>query len=294
MFEQLYSHLSACDLCPRQCRVDRTQGQLGWCRAGLDLEVAYSGPHHGEEPPLSGTQGSGTIFVQHCTMACVFCQNWQISQKDNNQPESKIDLSKIKSCHNINLVSPTQYLPQLLQAVEEIALPIVYNTNGYERVEILQELSGKVAIYLPDIKYADNALAKQYSKTADYVEYNQAALREMFAQVGLLQTDADGIAKRGLIVRHLVLPGQIENSKRCLDFIASLSTEITVSLMAQYSPQYQAARYPELDRKLTRAEYERIVDYAGVLGLENCFVQDLESQDVFLPDFNGAVPFADQ
>jgi putative pyruvate formate lyase activating enzyme len=197
----------------------------------------------------------------------------------------------VRACHNINLVSPTQYLPQLLKAVEGIQLPIVYNTNGYERVEILKELEGVISVYLPDIKYADNALAKKYSKTDDYVEYNQAAIREMYRQVGLLQTDADGVAMRGLIVRHLVLPGHIENSKACLDFIASLDKEITVSIMAQYSPQYQAERYPEIDRKLNLQEYETIIDYAHNLGLENCFVQDLESQEAFLPDFSGSQPF---
>ena len=293
MFEQLYSRLKSCDLCPRQCGVDRTRGELGWCRAGLDLQTAYVGPHHGEEPPISGTKGSGTIFACHCTMGCVFCQNWQISQgeKKDRGTHSSSGFPNIQNCHNINLVSPTQYLPQLLKAVQGINLPIVYNTNGYERVEILKELEGIVSVYLPDIKYSDNALAKKYSQTADYVEYNQAALREMFRQVGLLQTDAQGIATRGLIVRHLVLPGLLENSKRCLDFIAGLSKEIAVSIMAQYSPQYQAERYPELNRKLTAAEYAEIVDYANDLGLENCFVQDLESQDAFVPDFTESQPF---
>lgn len=296
MIEKMLQHLKHCDLCPRQCGADRTRGELGWCRAGLNLELAYVGPHHGEEPPISGTRGSGTIFACQCTMGCVFCQNWQISQgkKNDRGTQRSSGFSSIRNCHNVNLVSPTQYLPQLLNAVKEITLPIVYNTNGYERVEILRELDGVVAIYLPDMKYSDNVLAKKYSKTSDYVEYNQAALREMFRQVGLLQVDEDGIAIRGLIVRHLVLPGQLDNSKRCLDFIAGLSTEMTVSIMAQYSPQYQAERFPELNRKLDATEYAEIVDYAHNLGLKNCFVQELESQNAFVPNFSESQPFENQ
>lgn len=300
MFEQLYSRLKSCDLCPRCCGVDRTRGELGWCRAGLELQVAYVGPHHGEEPPISGTKGSGTIFANHCTMGCVFCQNWQISaspptpllkERGDREAVGEDWGEALMNCHNLNLVSPTQYLPQLLKFIQGINLPIVYNTNGYERVEILKELENVVSIYLPDIKYSDNALAEKYSKTADYVKYNQAALREMFRQVGLLQLDKDGIAVRGLIVRHLVLPGYLENSKRCLDFIASINKEITVSIMAQYAPQYKACEFPEIDRKLSQAEYAEIVAYAEHLGLDNCFIQELESQNVFVPDFTELQPF---
>ena len=270
------------------------RGELGFCQAGADLELSYIGVHHGEEPPISGTKGSGTIFAYHCTMGCVFCQNWQISQGGKNTNSgivSDFGLSKIQNGHNINLVSPTQYAPQLFKLIEGTALPVVYNTNGYERVEILRELAGHVAIYLPDMKYSDNALALKYSKTANYVEYNQAAIAEMFTQVGLLQTDAQGIAIQGLIVRHLVLPGQVENSKHCLDFIAQLNPEITVSVMAQYAPQYKSCDYPEIDRKLSGKEYSEIVAYAEKLGLENCYIQELESQDVYVPDFTALQPF---
>jgi putative pyruvate formate lyase activating enzyme len=289
--EKLYEMLGSCRLCPRACGINRLSGEKGFCKAGSELELAYVGPHQGEEPPISGIKGSGTIFLKHCTMSCVFCQNWQISQETNNIKSETQNFASLQNTHNLNLVSPTQYLPHVLELISDTKLPIVYNTNGYDSVDVLTLLDGIVDIYLPDIKYGDNALAKKYSRTDNYVEYNQAALREMYRQVGLLQTDADGIAVRGMIIRHLVLPGHLENSKRCLDFIAGLSTELTVSIMAQYSPQYEAARYPEINRKITAEEYAEIVDYAGSLGLENCFVQEPESQEVFLPDFERDKPF---
>jgi putative pyruvate formate lyase activating enzyme len=280
--KKLSALLGACRLCPRACGVNRLAGERGYCGAGKELEVAYIGPHHGEEPPISGTLGSGTIFLKHCTMRCVFCQNWQISAAaPGNGRDNALPLDKIKNCHNINLVSPTQYLPQILDAIRDIDLPIVYNTNGYDSVEVLRLLDGIVDTYLPDIKYSDNALAKKYSDTPDYVEYNQKAIAEMFRQAG----------PKKLIVRHLVLPGLIENSKDCLDFIARLSPDITVSIMCQYSPQYQADRFPEINRKLTSEEYATVVEYAENLGLENCFVQEMTSQDVFVPDFEKQNPF---
>lgn len=301
----MVERLQACDLCPRKCGVNRLDGELGFCQAGLQAEISYVGPHHGEEPPISGTNGSGTVFFKHCTMQCVFCQNWQISQTPPPRLDSArrppsprerglggealaerfLYLQKL-GVHNLNLVSPTQYVPQIVEALsiaveQGFNLPIVYNTNGYESVEILKLLDGIIDIYLPDIKYADNIQAQKYSHTKDYVKFNRPAIEEMYRQVGLTS----------LIVRHLVLPEDISGSKNCLDFLAGISKDLTVSIMAQYSPQYKAERYPVINRRITEAEYDSVVEYAAALGLDNTYVQEFSSQEVFLPDFQKDQPF---
>ena len=269
------------------------------------MQISYAGLHRGEEPPISGTRGSGTIFFAGCNLCCVFCQNHQISQ--DFQPSQMTTLTTDglaaemlrladAGAHNINLVSPSHVVFQAADAIvaakdRGLAIPIVYNSNGYDSVDALRQIRGLVDIYLPDIKYLSNDLAQRYSAAADYADIIPGALREMLDQVGHLELDNNGIARRGLLVRHLVLPGCVENSRRCLAFLAQLSPAIYVSIMSQYSPQYRATRYPEINRPLTVPEYDEVTDYAIELGLENAFIQELGSRDRYLPDFNLDRPF---
>ncbi|MDD5043146.1 MAG: radical SAM protein [Patescibacteria group bacterium] len=300
-------HLSACDLCPRKCGVNRWAGETGFCRAGAEMEIAYIGLHRGEEPPLSGSRGSGAIFFSHCNLRCPYCQNWQISHKDQAETgdkefmsakdlAEKILLLQKQGAHNINFVSPAHYIPQILEslvcAVEcGFNLPIVYNTNGYDNLDSLKLLAGVVDIYLPDIKYSDNAVAGKYSRAYNYVEANRAAITEMYRQVGDLKLDKNGIAKKGLIVRHLVLPEDLAGSSASLNFLAGLSPQIYLSLMAQYSPCHRAGEYPELNRRINSAEYEKVKNETEQLGFKNGWAQDLESSEVFKPDFTKSEPF---
>lgn len=314
--------LTRCECCPRRCGVDRLAGKTGFCRVGGDIPLAHAGLHFGEEPPISGSRGSGTIFFAGCNLRCAFCQNWQISQEFDtrwNAPAGRVqsvhgvpappksltpaeladEMLRLQSegAHNINFVSPSHMIFQMADAIQAarakgLTIPVVYNSNGYDSVEALRQIRGLVDIYLPDMKYMDNAPGQKFSAVADYADVIPGVLREMLDQVGLLKIGDDGIAKRGLLVRHLVLPGQIENSKACLKFLAELNPEITVSIMSQYSPQYKACGIPELNRTLTAEEYDGITDYALELGLENAFIQTLESQETYLPDFDQTTPFA--
>jgi putative pyruvate formate lyase activating enzyme len=287
--------------------VNRLKGELGVCRAGALPEVASYCVHHGEEPVISGDRGSGTIFFAHCSLRCVFCQNFEISQgvgyeardmryEGEKLAEVMLELQG-KGVHNINLVSPTHYAPQIARALDlarkkGLKLPIVYNTGGYDSLELLKELAGKVDIYLPDLKYFDDEKALKYSGAENYVETAKAGIEEMFRQVGNLQgVGSSGIGSRGILVRHLVLPDNLSNSFEVLDFLAALSKDMWISLMSQYSPQHRAGEFPELDRKLTPAEYQRVIDHAEKLGLHNLYVQELASSEVFLPDFGQNDPF---
>ncbi len=301
----LVTQLSSCTCCPRDCKVDRLAGQFGFCRVRDGIQISHIGLHFGEEPPISGTKGSGTIFFAGCNLRCVFCQNYQISQEFRHFPTRTLTTEELASemlrlqeagAHNINFVSPSHMIFQMAEAIQAargrgLTIPIVYNTNGYDAVDALRQIRGLVDIYLPDIKYMDDGFGKQFSAVRDYAEVIPEVLREMLAQVGHLQMDEDGIATRGLLVRHLVLPGCLENSRKCLDFLAELSRDTFISIMSQYSPQYKADRYPAINRKLTQAEYDEITDYALDLGLENAFVQELESQEQCLPDFAQERPF---
>ncbi|MDR1322845.1 MAG: radical SAM protein [Candidatus Margulisbacteria bacterium] len=300
---ELLKLASPCRLCPRQCGVDRLSGARGFCQAGKELLVSYIGKHHGEEPPLSGSNGSGTVFFGHCTMSCVFCQNWQISQAHRElrpitPEELAAELLRLQNeqAHNINLVSPTQYAPWIIEALtlakqSGLTIPVVYNTNGYESMEILALLAKHVDIYLPDLKYADNISAARYSQTANYVESNLAAVKFMLKQKGLLQLKND-LAVRGVIVRHLVLPSLIKESKEILTALHSLNPDISISLMSQYTPRHQAQNISALNRRLSADEYTEVVEYAAALGLENVWTQELSSQDILAPDFSAAKPFA--
>ncbi len=277
---EAYTRMEDCDLCPRYCRVNRRQTLKGVvCRTGELAVVHGYGPHYGEENPLRGVDGSGTIFFTWCNLRCVFCQNWEISQKGEGRevtPETlagmMLDLQR-QGCHNINLVTPSHVVPQILAATllaarRGLRLPLVYNTGGYDSPEALALLDGVVDIYMPDLKYGDSATAHRYSHVRNYWEVNQAAVREMHRQVGDLALDGYGLARRGLLVRHLVLPGDLANTETVLAFLArEISTDTYLNLMDQYHPCYKAFEEPPLDRSLTREEYEQVLRLAEEYGL---------------------------
>lgn len=278
--QEAQAHLARCDLCPRYCRVDRRVSAAGaLCRTGARALVHSYGPHHGEEDPLRGRRGSGTIFFAWCNLRCVFCQNWDISQKGIGREVTADELARIMlelqamGCHNINLVSPSHVVAQILAAVavaaaQGLRLPLVYNTGGYDSPEALQLLDGVVDIYMPDIKYADPENARRYSRARDLVAVSRAAVREMHRQVGDLVLDEDGIARRGLLVRHLVLPGDVAGSAQVMEFLArEISRDSYVNLMDQYRPCYRADRYPPLDRAPTPDEYAEALASARSAGL---------------------------
>ncbi len=268
-------HMEDCDLCARYCHVDRKHTLRGVvCRTGELASVSSWGPHHGEEDCLRGWRGSGTVFFAWCNMRCVFCQNWAISWKGDGEEKTPAELADIMlglqamGCHNINLVSPSHVVAQVIAAVaiaagQGLTLPLVYNSGGYDSIEALRLLDGIVDIYMPDMKYGDAELARKYSHTPDYVGANQAAVREMHRQVGDLELTADGIARRGLLVRHLVLPAGIAGSDEVMRFLAEeISSNTYVNIMDQYRPAYRAAEYPELNRPITRAEYAAALEAA--------------------------------
>jgi len=275
--EKLYQILEHCTLCARRCGVDRTRDEVGFCRSGMQLKVSSFFPHFGEEPPLRGTHGSGTIFLSHCNLRCVYCQNWEISHLEEGELMTEEELSQAmlylqrRGCHNINFVTPTHFAPQLIRAVKLAAergleIPIVWNCGGYESVEVIRLLEGIVDIYMPDIKYGDEESARKYSAAPDYFEVAKEVLREMHRQVGDLVIER-GLAVRGLLIRHLVLPNGLAGSEKVLEFIAELSRDSYVNIMDQYYPAYRAFEYPELARRITSAEYREVVELARRLGL---------------------------
>lgn len=275
-----YRHLEDCDLCARYCCVNRRKGIEGAvCRTGERAVVASYGAHHGEEDPLRGSAGSGTIFFSWCNLRCVFCQNWDISQRGVGrevEPREIADMMlalQAQGCHNINFVSPSHVVAQIIAAVADAAarglrLPLVYNTGGYDSPEALALLEGIIDIYMPDMKYGDSALARRYSKVRNYVEVNRAAVKEMHRQVGDLVLDDNGIAQRGLLVRHLVMPHSIAGTGEVLAFLASdVSRNTYLNLMDQYRPAYRVDEFPELDRPITREEYPGALAIAARHGL---------------------------
>jgi len=305
MNQPFSNQLVHCECCPRKCGVNRLAGQTGFCRIAAGAQIAHAGLHFGEEPPISGTRGSGTVFFAGCNLRCVFCQNHQISQEFQTSQTKTLTADALADemlrladagAHNINLVSPSHVIFQAADAVvaaraKGLAVPIVYNSNGYDSVAALRQVRGLVDIYLPDIKYLSNDLARHYSAAGDYADIIPGVLREMLDQVGPLELDDHGIARRGLLVRHLVLPGAVDDSRQCLAFLAQLSPAIHVSIMSQYSPQYRAAHHPEINRPLTAREYDEVTDYALELDLENAFIQELDSRHRYLPDFDRDRPF---
>jgi len=280
--EKLYEILKSCELCPRKCRVDRTKGEKGICRSGLNPVISSVGPHFGEEPELVGRHGSGTIFFTYCNLGCIYCQNYNISHRGYGKEITVEELAKQMLflqeiyCHNINLVTPTHFVPQIVKAIEiakrqGLKIPIVYNCGGYENVEVIKLLEGIVDIYMPDIKYSDDEIAGKYSNASDYFERAKESIKEMHRQVGDLQVE-DGIAVRGLIIRHLVLPDNLAGSQEILRFISEeISKDTYVNIMDQYRPMFKASSYPELNRRITSLEFSKVVDLARRFGLYRGF-----------------------
>ena len=285
-----YRRLRSCDLCPLECRVNRLAGEAGRCRSGALPRVASANLHRGEEPPISGTCGSGTIFFTGCTLRCHFCQNFPISQLGNGETITTGQLAEkmlnlqYRGAHNINFVTPTHFLPQVLTALWQavprgFSLPLVWNTSGYEKLDALALLDGVVDIYLPDMKYSDDRIAQEVSGASGYRDANRAAVTEMLRQVGHLRVDDAGVAERGLIIRHLVLPEGKAGSAETLSWIAAnLGTETHVALMSQYFPAGKAAGIGGIDRPVTFAEYEEATAVLEDAGLENGWVQELDKE----------------
>jgi putative pyruvate formate lyase activating enzyme len=306
--ERLEKRLAECDICPRECHAKRLEGRAGSCNSRHLPIVASVSAHHGEEPVLSGSRGSGTIFFGNCNMRCVYCQNYQISQDPETQRHHEVPVSTLakhmlflqeeSQCHNINLVTPSHFVPQIIQAVLEavpqgLHLPLVYNTSSYDSVKTLKELDGIISVYLADIRYASNELARKYSRARYYVDSAREAIIEMQRQVGDLVVNETGLARRGLIVRHLILPGRIAGSEDSLPWLINeVSPKVAVSIMSQYYPTFRARKYKELNRKITPEEYREVVQLAEKLGIENGWIQGMESAENYLPDFTVDEPFS--
>jgi putative pyruvate formate lyase activating enzyme len=281
--EQAYAMLESCRLCAHGCRINRRAGKLGVCRTGERARLAGYGPHQGEERPLSGTRGSGTVFFSRCNLRCIFCQNADISQDGRGNDIEPEELARIflslqnDGCHNINLVSPTHVVPQILAglliaAQNGLHLPLVYNTGGYDTLETLALLDGIVDIYLPDMKYADRKTAHLYSGPKDYPRLNQAAVKEMYRLVGGLVVDDEGVAVRGLLVRHLVLPDRLAGTREIARFLAEeVSPQTVLNVMDQYHPAYKAESIKPLDRRITPKEYDQALQAARSAGLKRLY-----------------------
>jgi putative pyruvate formate lyase activating enzyme len=307
---RLEARLAECDICPRECGARRLKGKVGSCNSGLLPIISSVGAHHGEEPVLSGSRGSGTIFFGNCNMRCVYCQNYQISQAPETQQRNEVDTRVLAErmlylqdelhCHNINLVTPSHFVPQIVRALMEavprgLRLPLVYNTSSYDSVRTLQELDGIISIYLADLRYASNEYGRKFSRVRGYVENSRAAIKEMQRQVGDLMTDTDGIAQRGLIIRHLILPNGIAGSRESLTWLLNeVSPGVAVSIMSQYYPAHRAYRFKELNRKLLPEEYREVAGLVEELGIENGWMQGMESAESYLPDFSVKEPFAER
>jgi putative pyruvate formate lyase activating enzyme len=286
--DNLWALMEECRLCPRQCGVNRLAGARGFCRApGAKPVVSSFTPHFGEERPLVGKGGSGTIFLTHCNLRCVFCQNWEISHLGRGNNSSVDELAKMMlklqklGCHNINLVTPTHYSAAIVKALDIAAakglrLPVVYNTSGYERLEILKLLDGVVDIYLPDFKYWDKSMAAKYSAGAErYPQLTRVAISEMHRQVGVAKPASNGIMQRGLMIRHLVMPNDTSGSEKVMEWIAeNLPKDTYVNIMAQYRPVYKAYDYPEISRRISAEEYDKVVNRAVEIGLTNLDVKE--------------------
>jgi len=293
IIEEAFAMLESCSMCPRRCKVNRLKDEKGFCKTGLKPRVCSYMPHHGEEPPISGMHGSGTIFFSYCNMACVYCQNYEFSQLGQGREVDFEELAKIMlelqgmRCHNINLVTPTHIMPQILKALElaipeGLNLPIVYNTGGYELAQIIKLLEGIVDIYLPDMRYADSEIATKYSSAPDYPKYNQAAVKEMQRQVGVAKMDNQGIIKSGVIIRHLVLPNSICGTDKIMKFIKDEVSEDTyISLMSQYMPYHRASEFKEISRRLKLKEYEAAKKAMQRYGLYNGWVQESYGSERF-------------
>ena len=295
--------LTNCNLCPRRCGVDRTAGETGFCGASDKVKIARSALHFWEEPCISGKNGSGTVFFSHCTLKCRFCQNYEISTcsrgyeiSEETLCEKFLDLQS-QGANNINLVTPTHFVQQIISALDMakrrgLTIPIVYNTSGYENIETLKMLDGYIDIYMPDMKYYDDKYAIKYSAAPKYFEIAKAAIHEMFNQVSYPVFDEHNIMQKGVIVRHLMLPGLLFDTKKLMDYLYSTyGNSIYISLMSQYTPLPHVKDFPELNRKLNMKHYEAMVDYCAELGIENAFIQEGEAADEsFIPPFSEENP----
>lgn len=291
--------LENCKLCPRNCGANRLKEKRGFCGALDKVKVARAALHYWEEPCISGEIGSGTVFFSHCTLKCVFCQNYNISQCEWGKEITIERLSAIflelqeKGALNINLVTPTHYVPQIIEALKiakskGLKLPIIYNSSGYEKVETIKLLKGYIDVYLPDIKYFDSKYSSKYSKANSYFELAIEAVKEMVNQVGEVEFDKDGIIKKGVIIRHLMLPGLLFDSKKIIDNIyKNFGDKVYISIMNQYTPLENVESYPELNRSLNKKHYDTIIDYALNIGVKNGFIQeDGTDKESFIPLFN--------
>lgn len=300
--QKLNNILMDCTLCPRMCHVNRMAGERGFCNLRAEMLISAAMPHHGEEPPFSGDRGAGTIFLSSCNLRCIYCQNYQISHTPAGQPISANELAVIMlelqaaGCHNIEPVTPTPHLPGIMEALfiarrRGLRLPLVFNCGGYERKDIISLLDGQVEIYLPDFKYGIAEIGKSMSGVDDYPQQALDSLREMVRQVGdSLSLDDHGVATGGIIVRHLVLPGSVDNSVEALKMIRDVSPFIPLSIMSQYTPIGAVANHPLLYRRITKGEYEHVVNTALDLGFEEIYTQDVDER-ALNPDFNSETPF---
>ena len=288
--------LKKCQICPHKCKIDRTQNQIGRCKSKDTVKIAKASVHQYEEPCISGENGSGTVFFSNCNLSCEFCQNYEISQKGIGKEISIERLAEIfleqqeKGVNNINLVSPTSYAVQIIEAIKiaknkGLHLPIIYNTNGYENVETIKMLNGYIDVYLPDLKYAEEDLARKYSKIENYFNIATSAIKEMYNQVGTHEYDENGIIKKGIIIRHLILPNHTENSKKVLKWIKeNMPEDITVSVMAQYFPTYKAKNIDDIHRTITKHEYQKIENYLYMLNIKNGYIQELgKNEEMYVP-----------
>lgn len=291
--------MKECIICPRNCKVDRTKGNRGYCRETDKLVVARASLHVWEEPCISGTNGSGTVFFSGCSLGCVYCQNFNISKGMSGKEISTERLAEIflelqsKGAHNINLVTPTHFVVQIIDAIimsrnNGLNIPIVYNTSGYEKVEIIKMLEGHVSVYLPDLKYMDENIAKKYSNCQDYFSHASKAIEEMVRQTGEIEFDENGMVIKGVIVRHMTLPGYLDDSKNIIKYLyETFKHKIYLSIMNQYTPLTEVSKYPEINRKITEEEYDELVDFAVDIGVENGFIQEGETAlESFIPDFD--------
>ena len=291
--------LVKCEICPHKCKINREIGNIGRCKANDKVKIALYSIHKFEEPCITGNNGSGTVFFSNCNLNCIYCQNYEISQLEKGKEITINELADIfielqnKNVENINLVTPTSYALHIIEAIKiakrnGLKIPIIYNTNAYENVDTLKLLEGYIDVYLPDLKYYDNELGKKYSKIDNYFDIATKAIKEMYRQVGPTKINESGIIQRGVMIRHLVLPNNIENSKNILKWIKeNIDEKVYINIMAQYFPTYKAKEDEVLNRKLTKREYEEIENYVYELGIENGYMQELgEHEEEYVPKWN--------
>lgn len=291
--------LEKCNLCPRKCFVNRLDGELGYCNASSEVTIAKVTLHHWEEPCISGVKGSGTVFFSHCNLNCVFCQNHKISQVGYGKTVSINRLSEIfleqqsRGALNINLVTPSHYVPQIIEALKlaksrGLNIPILYNSNGYENIDTIKVLRGFIDVYLPDLKYYKDKYALKYSKATNYFACARVVIAEMVSQVGEVKFDNDGIIQKGVIIRHLMLPGLLFDSKKIIDFIyTTFRDSVYISLMNQYTPMYTAYKYPEINKVVNPNHYDALINYCLKIGITRCFIQESgASSEAYVPDFD--------